>query len=157
MAYNRNELDQMTLQKLASLYPEDLQQEELIKEIFDLRAKVSSYQTLTTLDVKQGWQEEIVQKYVDEKRENMPPENPAELTPEEESNLDAAVITKEKELELQAKLDKRNAKRKGIKAQNEPVEAVAEPVTESVEAAPEVAAEAPTEAPKRRAGRPKKT
>lgn len=105
----------MTLQRLAYILPQTSEEEAMVKEIFEQRAKVSTYQTLTTIDVKLGWQEAILQKYIDEKRETMAPENPAALTPEEEANLDANVITKEKELELQAKLDARNKKQKGLK------------------------------------------
>lgn len=108
------ELGNMTLQRLAYILPQTMEEETMVKEVFDQRAKVSTYQTLTTIDVKLGWQEEILQKYVNEKRETMAPENPASLTPEEESNLDAAVVTKEKELALQAILDKRNKKQKGL-------------------------------------------
>lgn len=104
-------MSNMTLQKLASIYPPTLEDESLLKEMFDMRARVSSYFALTSLvDIKTKWQEEIVQKYVDEKRETMAPENPAELSPEDEAQLDANKITKEKELELQAKLDKKNGK-----------------------------------------------
>ncbi len=110
----RQELGSMTLQRLAYILPQDLEEETMVKEVFDQRASVSTYQTLTTIDVKLGWQEEILQKYVNTKRETMAIENPASLTSEEESFLDASVITKEKELELQEILDKRNSKRKGI-------------------------------------------
>jgi hypothetical protein len=105
------ELGSMTLQRLAYILPQTMEEETMVKEVFEARAKHSTYQTLTTIDVKLGWQEEIIQKYVDLKRETMAPENPAFLTPEEEANLDTAVITKGKELELQAKLDKRNHKK----------------------------------------------
>lgn len=111
MTYSRDELAAFTLQKLASIYPQNEQEENLVKEMFEKRASISNYAVLTSMvDVKAKWQEDILQKYVDEKRETMAPENPAELTAEEEAQLDANVITKEKELELQAKLDKRNGK-----------------------------------------------
>lgn len=112
MTYSRDELTQFTLQKLASIYPATLEDEALLKEIFESRASVSSYFTLTSLvDVKAKWQEEIVQKYVDEKRESMAPENPASLTPEEEALLEPGVVTKENELKLQASLDAKNHKK----------------------------------------------
>lgn len=114
MSYTTQELGSMTLQRLAYILPQTMEEETMVKEVFESRAKHSTYQTLTTIDVKMGWQEDILQKYINEKRENMAPENPASLTPEEESNLDTAVITKEKELELQAIIDKRNKKQKGL-------------------------------------------
>jgi hypothetical protein len=121
MQYSRDELSTFPLQKLASLYPQNAQDEELLKEIFEMRASVSSYFVLTSLvDIRNGWQEKIIQKYVDQHRETMQPENPAELSPEDEAKLDANVITKEAELELQAKLDEANSKRKGIITNEEP-------------------------------------
>lgn len=134
MTYDRNELDQMTLQRLSYVLPQDETEEELLKDVFEKRASVSTYQTLTTIDVKQGWQEKIIQKYVDQKRESMPPENPAQLTPEEEANLDTAFVTKDKELELQATLDARNAKRKGIMTVDEPEETTEFKGTGTIEA-----------------------
>ncbi len=110
--YSRDELSQFPLQKLASIYPQNIEEEELLQEIFEMRASVSSYFALTSLvDVKHKWQEDILQKYIDEKRETMAPENPVSLTPEDEAKLDSAVVTKETELELQAKLDKHNHKK----------------------------------------------
>lgn len=108
MTYSTQELGNMTLQRLAYILPQNMEEETMVKEIFDTKASTSTYQTLTTIDVKLGWQETIIQKYVDIKRETMAPENPASLTPEEEGNLDTQFVTKEKELELQAILDKRN-------------------------------------------------
>lgn len=111
MEYTSEELSTFTLQRLASLYAKDALQEELLKEVFAQRAAVSSYFTLTSLvDIKSGWQEQILQKYVDIKRETMALENPATLLPEDEAALDTNVITKEKELELQAKLDAKNGR-----------------------------------------------
>lgn len=145
--YSRDELSTFTLQKLASVYPQNLQEEESLKEIFEQRASVSNYFTLTSLvDIKSGWQEAIVQKYVDLRRETMALENPATLSPEDESNLDTNVITKEKELELQAKLDKKNGRLKP--ALEEPVEEVAPeqiPVEEDATVVPEEVAEEPVE------------
>lgn len=115
MSFSQQELGGMTLQRLAYILPQTMEEETMVKEIFDTRAKHSNYQTLTTIDVKLGWQEVIIQKYVDLKRETMAIENPAELSPEDESFLDTAVITKEKELELQAKLDKKNKKKTVLK------------------------------------------
>lgn len=110
--YSRDELSNFTLQKLASIYPQTQEDETTLREIFEMRARVSPYHTLTAMvDIKSGWQEQIIQKYVDEKRETMAPENPATLSPEDEAQLDAAFITKDKELELQAKLDKKNGKK----------------------------------------------
>ncbi len=149
--YNRDEMAQFTLQKLASIYPQNLEQEELLKEMFDSRASVSSYFTLTSVvDIKHGWQEAIIQKYVDIKRESMPPENPVSLTAEDESKLDASVVTKEIELELQAKLDKHNAKVKGI--MTEEVSHETEAVIPEAEVAPEVLPEIAEEvsAPKKK-------
>lgn len=113
MDYTRDELSQFNLQKLASLYPQTLEQENLIKEVFEQRASVSNYNTLTSMvDVKAKWQEEIIQKYVDLRRETMALENPAVLSEADEAELDPGVITKEKELALQAKLDKKNGRLK---------------------------------------------
>lgn len=111
--YTRDELSTFPLQKLASIYPQTEQEEVLLQEVFEQRASVSNYFTLTSLvDVKNGWQEKIIQKYVDIKRETMALENPATLLPEDEAALDTNVITKEKELELQEKLDKKNGRYK---------------------------------------------
>lgn len=113
MAYSRDEMATFSLQKLSSIYPENLEQEDILKEVFDKRASVSNYFTLTSLvDVKHKWQEDVLQKYIDVKRETMPPEHPVSLRPEDEAKLDSAVITKETELEMQAKLDKGNNKQK---------------------------------------------
>lgn len=145
MTYDRNELSTFTLQKLASLYPQNMEEEVLLKEIFDKRASVSSYLELTALvDIKNGWQETIIQHYVDIKRETMPVENPATLSPEDESKLDASVVTKETELELQDKLDTANAKRKEAAAGTEVVDDVVSADTES-----------PQEEPKKRGRKPK--
>lgn len=142
------ELGSMTLQRLAYILPQTMEEETIVKEAFDARASHSSYQTLTTIDVKLGWQEAIIQKYVDVKRETMAPENPASLTPEEESNLDTAVVTKDKELELQAKLDKRNHKQKGIMETTSEVTGTSMPdPIENISS---------TETLKKKAGRPKK-
>lgn len=110
MSYTREELGAMTLQRLAYVLPQNAEDEKLVQEVFEARAAASSYQTLTSVDVKQGWQEVILQKYVDEKRQTMALENPATLSAEDEAALDTNVITKEKELELQAKLDEKNGK-----------------------------------------------
>lgn len=128
MRYSRDELSTFTLQKLASIYPRNAEEEALLHEIFEQRASVSSYHTLTSVvDIKEGWQEKIVQQYVDKLRETMQPENPVSLTPEDEAKLDTAVITKAQELELQAKLDEANAKIKGIMATDEEPEPVETP------------------------------
>lgn len=120
MTYSRDELATFTLQKLASIYPQNLEEETILKEAFEIKASNSSYFALTSLvDIKSGWQEEILQKYVDIRRETMPIENAATLNAEDESYLDASVITKEKELELQAKLDSKNAIFRGVKAKEE--------------------------------------
>lgn len=114
MRFDRNELSQMSLQRLSYVLPQDMDEEILLKEIFEQRASVSTYQTLTSVDVKIGWQEGIIQKHVDIKRETMAPENAAELSGEDQAALDASVVTKEKELELQAKLDAKNGKKKPV-------------------------------------------
>lgn len=114
MSLTRQELGSMTLQRLAYILPQTAEEETMVKEVFESRARNSTYQTLTTIDVKLGWQENILQKFIDEKREVMAPENPVSLTPEDEARLDTAVITKDTELELQAKLDAKNKKQKGL-------------------------------------------
>lgn len=119
---DRQTLGSMTLQRLAYILPQNSEEETVVKEIFAQRASNSTYQTLTTIDVKLGWQETILQKYIDEKREGMAPENPASLSPEDEGRLDTAVVTKETELELQDKLDKKNKKQKGLSESEDEIE-----------------------------------
>ncbi len=136
MSITRQELGSMTLQRLAYILPQNAEEETIVKDVFETRARNSTYQTLTTIDVKLGWQEQILQKYINEKRENMPAENPASLTPEDEAKLDTAVITKETELELQAKLDAKNKKQKGLSEDEEDSEVEEEEISSSDETIP---------------------
>lgn len=151
MSYTRDELSTFTLQKLASIYPQNKEEDEILQEIFEKKASVSSYFTLTSLvDVKHKWQEEILQKYIDLKRETMAPENPVSLTPSDEAKLDSNVITKEAELELQAKLDKGNKRKTDASkgSQENPLteeEAVEEFGAETVEEIKETAVEVTAE------------
>lgn len=149
MNHTRQELGAMTLQRLAYVLPVTLEEENLLKEVFEQRASVSSYFILTTIDVKQGWQEAILQKYIDEKRETMVPENPATLTPAEEAELDFQNITKEKELAFQAKLDAENAKKKNLAGKPKKLEVVSEP-TRDMSVDPKEEAEEPVAEPKKR-------
>lgn len=151
--YTRDELSTFTLQKLASLYPQTEPEEVLLQEVFEQRASVSNYFTLTSLvDVKNGWQEKIIQKYVDIKRETMALENPATLLPEDEAALDTNVITKEKELELQAKLDKKNGRYKEPVLEEPTVEEAPEqiPVAEDASVTPEEVVEVPVKKAKKK-------
>lgn len=132
MTYSREELSNFTLQQLAALYTPTLEEETLVQEMFEQRASVSNYDTLNNLDIKTGWQQEIVQKYINIRRESMTPENAAELSAADQALLEPGVVTKEIELQLQAKLDAKNKRKKVVE---EPIE---EPVAEiPVEAAPE--------------------
>lgn len=134
MSYTKQELYTMTLQRLAYVMPQNAEDEKLLQEIFELRAAVSTYQTLTAIDVRQGWQEDILQKYVDEKRETMARENPATLNGEDQAALDSNVITKEKELELQAKLDEKNKiKKEESTADETEIPAIAEQIAANYE------------------------
>lgn len=139
MAYERHDLEEMTLQRLAYILPQTPEEEAEVKEVFERRASVSRYETLTNVDVRLGWQEAILQKYVEERRASMAPENPATLTSEDQAKLDANVITKEIEMELQEKLDRKN--KRTVESVEEPL--VEEPVAEEP-VAPEVPA-IPTE------------
>lgn len=89
--------------------------------MFDLRAAHSSYEQLVAVDIKGAWQEKIIQKYVDIRRETMALENAAVLSPEEEALLEPGVVTKETEIALQKKLDERNAKKRGKKVPEDEV------------------------------------
>lgn len=119
MAYDKFDLEEMTLQRLAYILPQSPEEEAEVKAVFEQRASVSDYRTLTSIDVKIGWQEGIIQKYVDERRATMAPENAAVLNDQDQQKLDASVITKEIELELQAKLDAKNGK-KTVAIEDEP-------------------------------------
>lgn len=128
--FTKDELSTFSLQQLADLYAEGPQETELQQEMFEHRAAHSDYFQLTAVDIKAQWQEKIIQKYVDVKREHMALENPIELTPEEQALLEPGIVTKEAEIALQKKLDERTAKRKGVKAK---AEVKAEAVQEAVE------------------------
>lgn len=151
--YTRDELSTFTLQKLASIYPQNEPEEEQLKEVFEQRASVSNYFTLTSLvDIKSGWQEQILQKYVDIKRETMALENPATLLPEDEAALDTNVITKEKELELQEKLDKKNGRYKEPVLEEPTIEEAPEqiPPAEDASVTPEEIIEEPVKKSKKK-------
>lgn len=126
--FTKDELSTFSLQQLADLFAEGTEELELQKEMFELRASHSDYGSLTGLDLKTKWQEDTIQKYIDLKREHMVLENPAELSPAEQALLEPGVVTKEAELALQAKLDARNAKRRGKKP--EPEATVETPIVE---------------------------
>lgn len=145
MSRTRQELDAMSLQRLAYVMPQNAEDEKMLQEVFEQRASVSTYQALTAIDVRQGWQEEILQKYVNEKRETMARENPATLNGEDQAALDSNVITKEKELELQAKLDEKNKIKKGDAEEAITVTPQSQPAatTESEMIVPEVPGEVP--------------
>lgn len=105
LKYEPNELDQMNLTQLASIVPQTAQEEELLKLKFEQRARIAPILIIRNVDVKFKWEEDILTQVLADRKSEIPDENPVQLPPRDQGALDSAFITKEKELELQAKLD----------------------------------------------------
>lgn len=104
MQYSPQELEQMSLNQLAALYVDEPEL-EIVKEVFDAKAGQTHLFRLRQVDVKSGWQEEILQKHIESKKSEEPFDNQPQLSPSDAVKLDSSFISPTTEAELQEKLD----------------------------------------------------
>lgn len=136
----------MNIRQLSALNPVTAEDEQLIMEKFASRAKSSRLDELRAVDVRFGWQEEILNPIIEDRMATMPQDNDPVLSNQDQAILDKPDLTKEEELALQAKLDAAKAKKK-VHAEEvaESIETELEPVpTDEVPEAPTTKGKAKT-------------